>query len=369
MALEILAASGWGTNVRQLKFITQSLAKYNNNFGSRVTVDLLKEVLEDNPPSSSASHKITISAKMTLYGVSRQVRRYPESIHSVLPHLLTHSDANTAAFRTISSISLWGVECTSAYLQLLLTPSPSLEQLHLVGIRTYNNDESIPNLPTITATTDATATTTSVCVPKKAAALESLRVTVDGEDSSTDYQESTPVHKLALGEQGFEQLKDFELNHSTSPLSETTELWGTWLSSGFHTAHDSELQKAKHLEAEARALFARLAQLTNLRKLAICRGENNPGVDLSLKTGLDLLAPLEQLEELDVRQSTKEDSLWLDDEVVCRISVNMEVEDAMWIADHWRALRIVRGIWVVPEGIQVLKRLLTAQRRVVSMDD
>ncbi|KAF9364663.1 hypothetical protein BGX34_000834 [Mortierella sp. NVP85] len=109
-----------------------------------------------------------------------------------------------------------------------------------------------------------------------------------------------------------------------------------------------------------RALFTRLAQLTNLRTLAIWQGGNNPGVDLSLKSGLGLLAPLKRLEELDVRQSTSEAPLWLEDEIVYRICDNMDVEDATWVAEHWRMLKVVRGItWFIPEGVQVLKRLLT----------
>ncbi|KAK3822779.1 MAG: hypothetical protein J3Q66DRAFT_330115 [Benniella sp.] len=118
-----------------------------------------------------------------------------------------------------------------------------------------------------------------------------------------------------------------------------------------------------------RALFTRLAQLTNLRTLVIWQGGNNPGVDLSLKTGLGLLAPLKRLEELDVRQSTSEAPLWLEDEIVYRICDNMDVEDATWIAEHWCMLKVVRGItWFIPEGVQTLKRLLTTQHGVEFME-
>jgi hypothetical protein len=117
------------------------------------------------------------------------------------------------------------------------------------------------------------------------------------------------------------------------------------------------------------ALFARLAQLTNLRTLAIWQGGNNPGIDLSLKTGLGLLAPLKRLEELDVRQSISEAPLWLEDEIVYRICDNMDVDDATWIAEHWCMLKIVRGItWFIPEGVQALKRLLTTQHGVEFME-
>ncbi|KAF9354058.1 hypothetical protein BGX26_008133, partial [Mortierella sp. AD094] len=115
-------------------------------------------------------------------------------------------------------------------------------------------------------------------------------------------------------------------------------------------------------------LFERLASLPNLRKLAICRGGGDiPSVDFSLKTGLGILSTLTKLEELDVRVievAGGESTMFLDDDVVYRVCENLSVEDAVWIVEHWQALKTVRGLqWNGYDGATTLKGMLTEQQR------
>ncbi|KAF9160826.1 hypothetical protein BGX20_002375 [Mortierella sp. AD010] len=120
-----------------------------------------------------------------------------------------------------------------------------------------------------------------------------------------------------------------------------------------------------------RVLFERLASLPNLRKLAICRGGGDiPSVDFSLKTGLGILSTLTKLEELDVRAIEIPEggsTLFLDDDVVYRVCENLSVEDAVWMVDHWPALKIARGMqW--NDGTTILKKMLTEQRSDIVFD-
>ncbi|KAG0016836.1 hypothetical protein BGZ80_008873 [Entomortierella chlamydospora] len=120
-----------------------------------------------------------------------------------------------------------------------------------------------------------------------------------------------------------------------------------------------------------RVLFERLASLPNLRKLAICRGGGDiPSVDFSLKTGLGILSTLTKLEELDVRVIGIPEggsTLFLDDDVVYRVCENLSVEDAVWMVEHWQALKVVRGTqW--NDGTTTLKNMLTEQRSDMVFD-
>ncbi|KAF9204811.1 hypothetical protein BGZ49_004828 [Haplosporangium sp. Z 27] len=114
-----------------------------------------------------------------------------------------------------------------------------------------------------------------------------------------------------------------------------------------------------------RLLFERIGSLKKLRRLAICRGGGDiPSVDFSLKTGLESLCGLKELEELGVELvECDESTVYLDQDVFYRICENMQVEDAVWMVEQWPKLRIVRGMtWFGREGPETLKRLLMERR-------
>ncbi|KAF8951380.1 hypothetical protein BGZ46_004012 [Entomortierella lignicola] len=117
-----------------------------------------------------------------------------------------------------------------------------------------------------------------------------------------------------------------------------------------------------------RLLFERIGSLKKLRRLAICRGGDIPSVDFSLKTGLESLCGLKELEELDVELvECGESTVYLDQDVFYRICENMQVEDAIWMVEQWPKLRIVRGMtWFGREGPETLRRLLMERRSDVA---
>ncbi|KAI1318944.1 hypothetical protein EDD11_005378 [Mortierella claussenii] len=94
---------------------------------------------------------------------------------------------------------------------------------------------------------------------------------------------------------------------------------------------DEDINSKKSSESRfqciQRALFKQLGSLSKLRTLAISGGGDLVGVDYSLKTGLNLLEALTELEELDARVTDLKDSttsLFLDDEAVFKVCEAME---------------------------------------------
>ncbi|KAG0033980.1 hypothetical protein BGZ81_006648 [Podila clonocystis] len=83
------------------------------------------------------------------------------------------------------------------------------------------------------------------------------------------------------------------------------------------------------VHTQSRAIFKQLSRLKRLKILIISRlnSQSFQGLDLSLNSGLDQLATLENLQKLDFRGSIQ----------------NMSAEDIAWMGDTWKRLRIVEG--------------------------
>ncbi|KAG0040695.1 hypothetical protein BGZ82_011233 [Podila clonocystis] len=83
------------------------------------------------------------------------------------------------------------------------------------------------------------------------------------------------------------------------------------------------------VRAQSRAIFKQLSLLKRLKILIISRlnVQSFQGLDLSLNSGLDQLATLENLQKLDFRGSIQ----------------NMSAEDIAWMGDTWKRLRTVEG--------------------------